>query len=147
TFSPDGKTIASGAVLDGTVTLWDAVTLKPHATLKAAAIRGAYRLTFSPDGALLAEGSEDDLVLWDVSRRKVFRRLPERRATSIASAPDGKTLACWGSGEVIRLWDVATGEPLHQRPGHDQHVWSVSVSPDGKVMASTALHDPVLRLW
>jgi WD40 repeat protein len=129
----------------------ETATLRKQATLKASpAVGWNYiprnrGLAFSPDGTLLAVGGDTAVVLWDVAERKQRRRLPQRKAAAIAFAPDGKTLACAGEIE-ISLWDVATGRQLHPRPGHDDNIASITVSPDGKILAS-ADGDRWLHLW
>jgi RNA polymerase sigma factor (sigma-70 family) len=147
-FSPDGKTLA-GCTSLATVTLWETATLTKQATLKSSpSATRTYQergLAFSPDGTLLAVGEDTALILWDVPGRKERRRLLNRYAHDVAFTPDGKTLACAGEVE-IRLWDVATGRQLHQRPGHDDRVATIAVSPDGKVMASTSWNRS-LHLW
>lgn len=37
---------------------------------------------------------------------------------SVAFSPDGATVAAGGCNSNIRLWDVATGKPLHTLDGH-----------------------------
>ena len=59
-FSPDGKTLASGAL--GTVKLWDIATRTNVTTLRNTG--GA--VAFSPDGATLASGGSGTVRLWDV---------------------------------------------------------------------------------
>src|SRR5262249_46459076 len=149
-FAPDGKTLGT-ADRKGVVTLWEIATWKQQATLRPApSITGGFVqdpcLSFSPDGTLLALGGMEALVLWDVAGRKELRRFPDPTGRWLAFAPDGKTLASAADFEV-RLWDVATGARLHNRPGHDHDVWSVAVSPNGKVVASTCADEPVIRLW
>jgi WD40 repeat protein len=78
-FSPDGKTVASGAGLhDYHIKLWDVATGQNTATLKADTGWGVV-LAFSPDGRLLAGGNgkrlaqalgDNSVQLWDVAGRK-----------------------------------------------------------------------------
>uniref|UniRef100_UPI001061F533 nSTAND1 domain-containing NTPase n=1 Tax=Candidatus Thiosymbion oneisti TaxID=589554 RepID=UPI001061F533 len=64
----------------------------------------------------------------------------------IAWSPDGKQMATGQSDGSIRIWDAATGRPLHKLTGHDKSVTSVAFSPDGKRLASAST-DNTVRLW
>jgi WD40 repeat protein len=149
-FSPDGETLAVNDP-GGPVKLLDTATLKEQARLKRPDEQ-TYPLAdleYSPDGRLLAATGPEGIFVWDVATRTVKHRLPERLADKLTFAPDSKTVACWGWGldHEILLWNAIVGKELHARPGHANLVNVLAVSPDGKLVASAALHNPSLHLW
>ena len=46
----------------------------------------------------------------------------------------------------IGLWDVATGEQKHTLTGHTDSILSISFSPDGSMLASSA-NEKTIRMW
>ena len=137
TFSPDGKTLASGS-LDETIRLWDTSTVQHKATLNGHG-HDVSSLVFSPDGKTLASsgGYDGTIRLWDMETGKIKLTLEGHGhdVSSIAFSPDGKTLASGSWDEMIRLWDADTGEHQQTLSGHQGAVYSVNLSPDGKTLA------------
>ena len=92
---------------DGPARLWDADSGTSIATLTGAA-GPVWSVAFSPDGTMLATGSDDGTAgLWDVAtRRQIGGPLTADPVNSVAFSPDGTMLATGGDG-TVRLWDVA----------------------------------------
>jgi WD40 repeat protein len=162
-FSPDGQMVASGGLGGGgTLKLWDVATGKEQASLQGIAVNAIQALAFSPDNKVIAAGGPQGLGLWDVAARKELYRkghkdrwadnqdglvwLADQQVNELTFAPDGKTLAACG-GSTIRLWDVAGGKELLNRPGHGAEVNAITVSRDGRIVASTSWSDGTLCLW
>ena len=124
------------------------------ATLEGHTI-GVTALAFSPEGTLLASGSQDfetgrgedrGVRLWDVEKRTELAALEGQSTAavrSVAFSHDGAILASAGSGTVT-LWDVALREEIATLEGGS----AVSFSPGGDFLATGGRWDEyTVRLW
>ena len=63
----------------------------------------------------------------------------------LAFSPDGKTIVS-GSLEIIKVWNVASGECLQTLEGHVHDILSVDFSSDNSKFA-TASVDKTVKIW
>ncbi len=147
-FSPNGKIIASGSaegnVNNGVVKLWDVQKQEQIGILDINCPRS---LIFTPDSKTLIAGTSQFLVqLWDVNDKKKISEIkndhPYIYAVSISS--DGQLLAYTGQNKV-HVMNFDTGEivDIFESVSAD----SVSISPDGSLIATTSSKDNTIIVW
>ena len=102
-------------------------------------------LAFSPDGALLALGTNKRIRLFGIKRQIGFKELPYGAETLLFS-PDNSVLLCGFSIGRIELWNLATVDKLSTLEGHTAAVQTMVFSPDGKTLVSTG-EDGTILLW
>ena len=80
-------------------------------------------------------------------RLKQYLHGHDDRITSVAFNTDGETLASGSNDNTVRLWDIASGQPLGAPLiGHEDNVLSIDFSPDDLILASSGA-DKTIRLW
>ena len=150
-YSPDGSTLASASG-DGTVRVWDATTtqLKTVIGIQKSAEANPYagnwfrKVTYSPDGLMLATSSRDGVQLWDAATGTHKVTLTEDNDHSrdcLAFSPDGKTLASVDFTKIF-LWDIASGTRKATLEREGARVLSLAFSPDGKDLWAVTTDGP-----
>ena len=106
-------------------------------------------VAFSPDGATVLTGSDDNTArLWD-AKTGTLRGEPlkhERSVSTVAFSPDGVMVLTGSDDNTARLWDAKTGEPRGEPLKHEDWVRTVAFSPDGTTVL-TGSYDNTARLW
>ena len=87
-----------------------------------------------------AAGTGDD------SARVIQLQMKTPQDLTCAFSPDGTRAATGVVGRTVRVWDVETGECVHQMVGHTERVWGLAWSRDGQQILSGAW-DNTARLW
>jgi WD40 repeat protein len=151
--SPNGKTLAVGYRRTGkapperhSVRLWDVTTGQERGRLPLGQAVAKF-VSWSADGTRLAAGTDSRLWAWDVKTGQPLGASAPGHDASIAAfafTPDGRLFTA-GDDHTVRSWDAVTG-----RPGlvlvQDHWVRDVAVSPDGSLVAGSALEND-LRVW
>ncbi|KAI5892225.1 WD40 repeat-like protein [Schizophyllum commune H4-8] len=150
-YSPDGSRIACAVQNDPGVHLCDASSGSRVGTAFSGHSGTITVVAYSPDGKLLATGSEDHTVrVWDaMTGHPVVDAQTGHAAaiTYVSFSPDGgRVISCANDG-TIRVWDTMTGKQIGSAlRGHYAAVDSVAFAPDGRHVVSSAVNCSV-RMW
>ncbi|TDU64529.1 WD domain G-beta repeat uncharacterized protein [Prosthecobacter fusiformis] len=150
--SPDEKRLASSA--GSKVHLYDLT--KPGRPQIGSLIghdEAVQSLAWSPDGKTVITGGFRQIRFWDAETQQESGKITDTfvgNITALALTPDGSTLFAAdgetvGAGFIHRI-DLGTRKPLTSWKAHDDTVYSLKMSPDGKSLASTAA-DKLARVW
>jgi RNA polymerase sigma factor (sigma-70 family) len=141
--SNDGKVLALGvnAHNNGTrLQLFDVATADFMREYQEAAQQQYLKIRFSPSNKTVAAYlfPSRAICLWDVATGKELRHWPLTGLSAcFAFSPDGKTLIA-GDRWMIHFWAVATGTETQCINKHPGIIYSLTLSPDGKTIASQA---------
>jgi WD40 repeat protein len=139
--------MASGSD-DGEVLIWDRVKGAPtDPTLRAdlvddntGSVSGVYCLAYSPNDQLLAGGTEQGLIVWNIANRQTLFRIPRNWGIgSLAFSGDNRRIAFNGESELgdALVWDLRAGT-YALPPLRGLSTWNdvVALSYDGERLAS-----------
>ncbi|MBI2529454.1 MAG: WD40 repeat domain-containing protein [Candidatus Rokubacteria bacterium] len=160
-WSPDGTQVATGGILDLTVSIWDPATGRLVRTLtdRPGSVQA---LAYSPDGRFLAAGrgfvarTKDHVSvdIWEAKTAALVRSLrgPMHPTTgsmdvaAVAFNPDGAQLVAAYQGAVL-IYDVKTGGTIRTLPiPLFVTARPLASSPDGRTIAGGDVQGNI-RIW
>jgi WD40 repeat protein len=130
-FSPDGRWLASGGgepTRSGEILIWDVASGQLRHSLTNVHSDAVFALDFSPDAHFLASGASDKFArIVDLESLKVVRHLEghTHHVLGVSWKLDGRTLATAGADNVVKLWNVPTGERRRNVTGYDKEITAI----------------------
>ncbi|UCG33385.1 MAG: WD40 repeat domain-containing protein [Phycisphaerales bacterium] len=134
-YSPDGKVLAA-MTLRGQILLIDIATGKLLSMLGKGQASDEVSIAFSPDGALLACGHQEEAVVYEVATGKEILTVdnPSEGTCQVAFIPFRQWLLI-GRDHTLSLWDPAGREMVSSMTGRCGDIQSVAVRADGSRIA------------
>ncbi|KAF2115160.1 WD40-repeat-containing domain protein [Lophiotrema nucula] len=99
-------------------------------------------VAISPDGRLLAAGSDDwTVMVWDLRTRAVCYTIKAHSGwiNSVLFSPNGKLLASASMDETVGVWDAATGYEPKRFNNRSSCINSAALSPDSSLIATGSM--------
>jgi WD40 repeat protein len=151
-FTPDSRSVIIGGGHTPRIWLFNRATELGSPSGHAGP---AWSVAISPDGKILASGSDDTheaktIKLWELPSGRPFSEWNGKRDTvsTLAFHPNGRILASGhlSTHDNVQMWEVPTGKLLGTLVGHSDKVLSVAFHRDGSILASAG-SDRTIRLW
>ncbi len=145
-FTPDESkliiTTANGSIFGWSVETWEPLWESIH--LETMIIPA----TMSPDGQLVATGSQDGWVrLWDVETGSIrHAMLHGGSIRGLSFSHDSRLLVSGSYDKSAVVWNVGFGEKVCRFTGHEDRVLCVSFDHDAKRVVSSS-YDATARVW
>lgn len=157
-FSPDGRQVATLSYGDGAVMVWDVRTGRPVRTLTGLSPT-PYSIAWSPDGARIAGGDSQRVILWDArSGQKLGENVHKSLLSDMAFTAAG--LFANGAQElyddpaggwVVWQLDPGNGALVRKVTLRDPHTHALNdtvFSPDGRLAATLGSKPGLqMRIW
>jgi WD40 repeat protein len=153
---PDGRRVIE-LTRDGAVRVWNIEGTEAPADLTPGFGRqseGPSEMAASFNNEKIVVGNARQFGLWDIRRRTRLLLVDlsaldiSSRIAAVALSSDGTRVASGHEDGTIRLWEIPSGQMLHQFTGHDGPVRWLTFNPIGtRLVSAAAMADRKVRIW
>ena len=150
-FNDDGSLVASTSLQE--ISLW---RFSPDGLQEIQQFLGhdgaVHSAEFSPDGHYLvtADTGDGTALLWDITLagRSEVNAIASHTAVNadLRLIADGSQLVTVGEDNLLKVWDMASGDEVIALQAHNDRIIRMDASPDGTMIA-TASDDGTIKLW
>ncbi|XP_051168179.1 WD repeat-containing protein 3 [Leptopilina boulardi] len=103
-------------------------------------------ICFSSDNLALATASSDSIKLWNRPTLACLRTVTCGYALTMTFVPGDRHLIVGMKDGKMLIVDIASGEILEEIPAHSKELWSITLFPDMKGIASGG-GDQTVKFW
>jgi WD40 repeat protein len=107
-------------------------------------------VSITPDCRYALSGSDNNTIkYWDVVSGECLATLKGHSATvrCVQITSEGGHAVSGSDDATIKIWGLQTGSCVGTLEGHQGYIYSVAISPDNTLVASTGYTDHTVRLW
>ncbi|PJF37865.1 MAG: hypothetical protein CUN55_19910, partial [Phototrophicales bacterium] len=102
-------------------------------------------LWWSPNGEYVATMGSESALIW-ICDNDFERLLSIEGYTTMAWSPNSEEVATVGIYNTLRIWHVASGEPIATMSGGEHNILEIIWHESGNILA-TRHSDGEIRLW
>ncbi|HNR33557.1 MAG TPA: protein kinase [Candidatus Hydrogenedentes bacterium] len=153
-FTPSGAQllVSSADMTDegmaGQIEIWDTAKGETIQTAQLPAPLMVKSMTFSPNGAWVAIGTNGGLLVWDAAKWAQIHALKTTVGSprAVAFSPDGGLLAAGNQTGELKVWETPSGKERFAVNAHLDFIGALAFTTDGGCVV-TASSDRTAKTW
>lgn len=152
-FAPTEKVLASAGKHDGSVRTWDIAT-GALITVFNCNDSNVASIGISPNGKLVAAGSNNAVKVWNLASRQELLTLDghSSNVTFVRFSPDNRVLATGDNRGAVRLWHLSSGRRIHaledpKVTDGDNSICALQFGPDDHTVFVSRLFYNAIEEW
>ena len=134
---------------DRSIFVWD-LRAEKHVATNTQRMGGINGIALHPNMKhILSVGQEKKITFWELNKSDPIRMISPAHsgeALCVVTSNSGELVATGGTDDMVKLWDMASGELLAEGQAHSGHVKALCFSPDDRQLVSVGM-DGNAMVW